>query len=118
MVAGEAGVQTAAAQYESFCLRCHGTAGDVLPEYRAANFHVEEGMQCEHCHGPGEHYAKEDVMKDRKRAMEAGLQMPKLDMCLTCHNPKPSHAKLKAPAFDVKAAWERIKHPLTQEKTR
>lgn len=112
MVAGEAGIKTAAPQHESLCLKCHGTAGDVAPESRSANFHIEEGVQCEHCHGPGEHYTRADVMKERQAAISLGLRMPdKPGYCLECHGPKPSHAKLGKPPFDPKAAWEKIKHP-------
>ncbi len=112
VVAEDAGIRTAAPQYESFCLKCHGTAGDVAPESRAANFHIEEGVQCEHCHGPGERYAKAEVMRDKPKALGLGLRIPeKPDYCLGCHAPKPSHAKLGKPPFDPKTAWEKIKHP-------
>jgi YVTN family beta-propeller protein len=111
-VARAAGVKTQAPQYEAFCLRCHGTAADSEPEYRAANFHVEEGVQCEHCHGPGERYAKDDVMRDKQKAIGLGLVIPqKPEYCLGCHAPKPSHAALAKPPFDLKTAWEKIKHP-------
>jgi hypothetical protein len=112
MVAKEAGIKTAAPQYEAFCLRCHGTAAESEPQYRAANFHVEEGVQCEHCHGPGENYVKPEIMKDRAKAIKMGLIIPeKPEYCLTCHAPKPSHVQLHKPPFDLKSAWEKIKHP-------
>jgi YVTN family beta-propeller protein len=113
MVAKAAGIKTAAPQYEAFCLRCHGTAADSEPEYRAVNFHVEEGVQCEHCHGPGERYAREEIMKDKQKAIGLGLVIPQRpEYCLGCHAPKPSHSELKKPPFDLKTAWEKIKHPL------
>lgn len=49
------------------CLACHGT-GDA-PAGRA--YFAEVG--CEACHGPGGHYAEDDVMRDPPLARALGL---------------------------------------------
>jgi len=91
-------------------LKCHGTAADAPPEYRAETFHVEEGVQCERCHGPGEKYATEEVMKDRKRAMSLGLIRPTKDVCMSCHKPKPSHEFMHRSPFDFDTNYQKIVH--------
>jgi hypothetical protein len=97
-------------QNSAICLQCHGTAVSVPASYRADTFHVEEGVQCERCHGPGEKYATEEVMKDKNKAMSLGLIMPTKDICMSCHAPKPSHEFMKKKPFDFEAAYSRIKH--------
>jgi YVTN family beta-propeller protein len=99
---------TAMPQNSAQCLTCHGTAAKVPAEYRVSHFRVEEGVKCERCHGPGEHYAKEEVMKDRQKALAAGLRMPTEQDCLSCHAPKPSHQLLGKPAFDYDKAILKI----------
>jgi YVTN family beta-propeller protein len=94
------------------CLGCHATAAEEEDWQRAEGFHLEDGLQCEACHGPGSEYAPEDVMKDRMKAMMHGLKMPKKDDCLMCHRAKGSHdAVLKKKPFDLAMAWQAIAHP-------
>jgi hypothetical protein len=95
-------------QRSATCLKCHGTAADVLPEFVAEQLHIEDGVQCERCHGPGEKYAIEQVMKDKKLAMSLGLQMPTEQFCLACHQKKPSHEVLKKKPWDYAGAIQKI----------
>ncbi len=97
-------------QNSAVCLQCHGTAASVPEQYRAETFHVEDGVQCERCHGPGERYATEEIMKDRQRAMSLGLIRPTGDLCMGCHKPKPSHEFMNKKPFDFESAYSRIKH--------
>jgi YVTN family beta-propeller protein len=100
-------------QESAICLGCHGTAWHAEDWQKDDTFHIEEGVQCEGCHGPGSEYASADVMKDRMAAMKAGLQMPDRDSCMNCHVEKGSHvAVLKRPPVDLKAGWESLLHPL------
>jgi YVTN family beta-propeller protein len=92
------------------CLTCHATAATVSKEYRTPGFHIEEGVKCEACHGPGEKYIAEEIMRDRNVATTAGLLMPTEKDCMTCHKPKPSHDMLKKKPFDYAAAWKKIVH--------
>ncbi len=60
------------------CIGCHTTAGKTdLP-----------GVQCEACHGPGSEYKAINVMKDKAKAMAAGLKIPTEKDCVVCHNKK------------------------------
>lgn len=95
------------------CLGCHATAADAEDWERAEGFHLEDGLQCEACHGPGSEYAPEEIMRDRMKAMMNGLKMPKKEDCMICHRMKGSHeAVLKGKPFDLETAWQAIAHPI------
>jgi YVTN family beta-propeller protein len=103
-------------QEATMCLGCHATGAEAEEWERDDTFHLEDGVQCEKCHGAGSEYMDEDVMTDPKAAQAAGLKMPKKSDCLNCHKVKGSHvAVLKVKTFDVDAAWELLQHP-TPEK--
>jgi len=94
------------------CLGCHTTAAEAENWERGEGFHLEDGLQCEACHGPGSEYATAEVMQDRMKAMAAGLRMPSKDDCYICHRTKGSHeAVLKTQPFKLDVAWETIAHP-------
>ncbi|MGE5458768.1 MAG: multiheme c-type cytochrome, partial [Methanococcaceae archaeon] len=38
------------------CLKCHASGYDTDAALKAAKFKVEDGVQCETCHGPGSEY--------------------------------------------------------------
>lgn len=93
------------------CLKCHTTASDVEAWQRDETFLLEDGIQCEYCHGPGSEYSDAAVMADGEAAMKAGLQMPGEDFCLVCHMPKGSHdAVLETRAFDYRVFLSEIAH--------
>jgi YVTN family beta-propeller protein len=97
-------------QNSAICLQCHGTAANVPAEYRADTFHVEDGVQCERCHGPGEKYATEEAMMDKNKAISLGLIIPTKDVCMNCHLSKPSHEFMNIKPFDFESAYSRIQH--------
>jgi hypothetical protein len=45
--------------------------------------HAAKGLDCEGCHGAGADYAK--VMRDRAKAVAAGLLIPTVATCQRCH---------------------------------
>lgn len=103
-------------QKAKLCLGCHATAADAENWEKAEGFHLEDGLQCEVCHGPGSEYSPADIMNDRMKAMMHGLTMPKKDDCLLCHRAKGSHdAVLKKKPFDLEMAWQAIAHPAPKE---
>ncbi len=97
-------------QNSAICLKCHGTAADAPPEYRLPTFHIEEGVQCETCHGPGEKYATEEVMKHRQNAIILGLRIPAKDVCMNCHLARPSHDFMNKKPFDFEERYKKIAH--------
>ncbi len=99
-------------QQSPLCLGCHATAAEAEPWERDPSFAIQDGVQCEHCHGPGSEYADAAVMMNRELAMKRGLRMPAMEECQACHAPKGSHdAVLKGDRLDMAAAWEQIQHP-------
>ncbi len=70
--------------FEAACLPCHATGGDgSLP-----------GVQCEACHGPGSRYKSLQIMKDRQKAVAAGLVIPDQATCDTCHDGQDHHRRV------------------------
>lgn len=99
-------------QKSRMCLGCHATGSHAEAWERDETFHLEDGVQCEKCHGPGSEYMDEAVMADPEAASAAGLVIPDKDSCMNCHKVKGSHvAVLQSPKFDLDKAWSRLAHP-------
>ncbi len=98
-------------QESPVCLGCHATAADTEEWEREPGFFIQDGVQCEKCHGPGSEYMDPEVMSNRQAAMQAGLRMPTRDLCMVCHNEKGSHLAVhKLPKLDMEEAWKTIAH--------
>ena len=71
---------------------------------------MKDGVQCEVCHGPGSDYKSVTVMKDKEKALAAGLIVSKDDpkLCEKCHNSESPSFK----EFKYKVMWEKIKHTI------
>jgi len=91
-------------QFTSWSATKHAKAFDSLkPEDRAkkecVDCHVTgdktdlPGVQCEACHGPGSDYKAINLMKDKPKAIAAGLIIPTEKNCVTCHNKKSPNFK-------------------------
>ena len=64
------------------------------------------GVQCESCHGGGQYYHPNYVMKDKELSRILGLLDPKEAQCKQCHNER---APSVVP-FDFANMWGRIDH--------
>lgn len=105
-IAKEKGV--GAADKAAACLKCHAITADAAQ--RGPKFKVEDGVQCETCHGPGSGYKTMKIMKDKNLAIQNGL-MVHADgekFCVTCHNSESPTFK----GFKYAEAWAKIKHPV------
>jgi YVTN family beta-propeller protein len=99
------------AQESPMCLGCHATGADAEPWEKDPTFYVQDGVQCEKCHGPGSEYSDAKVMMDRQAAMMAGLKMPAKADCTSCHNVKGSHVAVhNKPKLNVDEAWKTVAH--------
>ena len=92
-------------QEAAACLGCHATAYDTESWEREDTFFLEDGLQCESCHGPGSEYIGPNVMNDlidREKAAAYGLKIPRERDCLICHLVKGSHvAILNSTTVDI-----------------
>ncbi|MFH0980510.1 MAG: multiheme c-type cytochrome [Planctomycetota bacterium] len=99
-------------QKAALCLGCHVTGYEAEGWEKEDTFFLEDGIQCETCHGPGSEYIGPEVMSDtmdREKAARAGLKIPGERECMVCHNVKGSHvAVLRTPAIDIKKELESI----------
>ena len=99
-------------QNAAMCLGCHSTGAEAEDWELDPEFRIEDGVQCEKCHGPGSEYMPAEIMTDPEAAMQAGLKMPEISDCMVCHVEKGSHVAVHSlPALDLSEAWVRIAHP-------
>jgi outer membrane biosynthesis protein TonB len=63
------------------CRMCHR----VQHQSWAESAHAKKGLDCEACHGNGSDYWPASVMRDRAKAVAAGLVLPGVDRCRACH---------------------------------
>lgn len=93
-------------QKDPKCLECHTTKAFLKAE--AGPAYVEaEGVGCEGCHGAGSDYKAMAVMKDRAKAVAAGMVVPDEKTCVKCHNEKSPTYK----PFKFAEAVKVIAHP-------
>lgn len=93
------------------CLKCHvtgyGQAADLLDK----KYDPKDGVMCESCHGPGGDYFKKEVMKEKDKAIAAGLVLPKEEVCKKCHNPESPGYK----EFNFDEFYKKIAHPMPKK---
>jgi len=112
-IAEKAGIKGPASESEK-CLKCH-VAGAGLPAASfMPTFVKEDGVQCENCHGPGADFKTMAVMKDKAKAVAAGLVLLSVKdgtaekKCKTCHNEESPTFK----SFAFKESWAKIAHDI------
>ena len=110
MMGEKCGIESSCSTKSMMCRACHATAAAATEDGRAPGFHIEEGVKCEACHGPGGEYCKEEIMADSAAAKDAGLLIPTEGDCMKCHKEKASHEMLKTPPFDYRMAWGKMAH--------
>lgn len=97
------------------CLSCHTSGLEVDAKFRGPKFKIEDGVQCETCHGAGNDYKSIKIMKNRKLAMKNGLVNVfenTEEFCRTCHNPEsPTFS-----GFNFKEMWAKIEHEIPHRK--
>lgn len=110
-IAVEKGSDKAAVETEA-CLKCHAVGYNVAAELKEKKFKVEEGVQCETCHGAGSEYKSLKVMKNKEEAIKSGLLVHEdiAKFCVTCHNSESPTYK----EFDFETYWAKIKHNIPE----
>jgi len=97
------------------CLKCHVTAFGVDAKLIEASFKMEDGVQCEACHGPGSKYKSLKVMKALYKGTqdpaEVGYIVSDEKLCVKCHNEEsPTYKPFK---FDESS--KKIAHPVPKK---
>jgi len=110
-IAKEKGSDKAAVETEA-CLKCHAVGYNVASELVEKKFKVEDGVQCETCHGAGSEYKSLKVMKNKEEAIKNGLLIHEdiTKFCVTCHNSESPTYK----EFDFETYWAKIKHNIPE----
>jgi len=91
------------AQKDKKCLKCHVTGYE---QPTTDKYSMEEGVTCEACHGPGEHYWSMKVMQNKELAVKNGLVEPTEELCVACHNKESPTYK----AFKYEEAYKLVEH--------
>ena len=95
-------------QESYICLGCHSSGAQAEDWEKDDTFRVDDGVQCETCHGPGSGYKKKKVMADHEKSLAAGLIVPDEKTCTKCHNEEsPTFA-----GFDFAEASKKIDHSI------
>jgi hypothetical protein len=108
-IAAELGHSTKAVETED-CLKCHASGYNVDASLLDKKFKIEDGVQCETCHGAGSDYKSMKIMKSREESIANGMIFfeNKEDYCIGCHNAEsPTYVE-----FVFEEMWEQIKHPV------
>ena len=105
------------------CLSCHVTAFDAKSDPHVPDkIKIEDGVQCEACHGPASDHVKDGqarkMKKDESVDPTKSIGHPDVKVCVTCHNDKsptwnPERYTLddgSKVGFDFKQAWKKIEH--------
>jgi len=68
------------------CVRCHATAkNSVPPPTDLSGYHVDEGVGCESCHGPGEAHVANPGLDNIVRLGESCPECVLEALCTSCH---------------------------------
>jgi hypothetical protein len=112
-IAKEKGFETPAVETAE-CLKCHATGYNLEASLLGEKFKVEDGVQCETCHGPGSDYKNMKIMKSHEESVAHGMtEITDIEnFCKTCHNPESPTFK----DINITEAWEQIKHPVPDKK--
>ena len=95
------------------CLKCHVSGHGVDASLLSSKFNIEDGVQCETCHGAGSEYKSKKVMEDHAKSVAAGMTEYENEaaiekQCRTCHNEESPNFK----GFNFEEMWAKIKHPV------
>ena len=97
------------------CLKCHVTAHGIDAARLGKKYSVEEGVSCEACHGAGDDYDSNKIMKaivsGETDGATVGLVTPTAAVCTGCHNEESPTFK----GFDFDEYVAKIAHPIPEE---
>jgi YVTN family beta-propeller protein len=92
------------------CLYCHATAADEGPRWAAGSFSIEDGVQCEACHGAGSLHV--DAARSNGADPRSLIGSGDRDDCESCHTDRPSHRAVLEEGFTLAPADSLYKTPV------
>lgn len=118
-------------QKQEACLVCHTTGYGADEDRFSRRFKMENGVQCEACHGAGEEYKSKRTMKkiseergpdgtgDSPTAKKTGLIFPDENTCKRCHTQQiefngKTYKNPRYEEFNFDERWDQIKHPIPE----
>ncbi len=110
--AREAGKKVGVAdpQKSEKCLKCHTPSLDVDPALISSTFKVDQGVQCESCHGPGSDHVvnMKAMLKTKDKSTPMAIDKIELEekSCVKCHNSESPNYK----PFVFDEFWTKIAH--------
>ncbi|MGD8780231.1 MAG: cytochrome c family protein [Ignavibacteria bacterium] len=115
-IAADKGIEGKAAEAAE-CLKCHVTGHGMDAVMFNKGFKMEDGVQCETCHGAGSEYKSMKIMKDHAKSVAAGMKDYTVEgaaeaQCKTCHNEESPTYK----TFVFEEQWAKIAHPIPEKK--
>lgn len=99
-------------QKDDKCLKCHSIGHGLPAAQIKKGFKIEDGVQCESCHGPGDDHFKARMKDSTKPGSvpmgkdEIDVATRSMELCGKCHNPEsPTHKPMC-----LKEAMAKIEH--------
>jgi hypothetical protein len=117
-VAHRSEISTNAAARELDCNACHRPPSRTVRARFEPEYHPEDGVQCETCHGPGGEHERIEVAKDTLAGHRIFVPEQNADLCQACHyNEKPLHVPSETglPLFNHAKWRKRIEHKTPPE---
>ncbi len=96
------------------CLGCHAGGMGVGDGPTGDGFQIQEGVQCEACHGPAGRLVNTAAGADSLVMDHKVMVKSDSDTCVKCHTMRPSHTRVKARPWDYAVRWRRIQHGLEE----
>lgn len=98
-------------QHHRVCLTCHSAGADEGSRWHAATFRIDDGVQCESCHGAGSIHVEQQ--RGGAAAGPASLiRRGSLSDCIACHRARPSHVEVLERGFALEPADAQYKTPV------
>lgn len=106
------------------CLKCHVTTYSADTKKTADGIALEDGVQCESCHGPASLHVEDGKKKKKGENVDISAHQTRPDVkaCVVCHNDQsptwnPERYTLAdgtKSGFDFAQAWAKIKHEIPE----
>jgi len=97
------------------CLGCHATSAEEGPRWTRATFHIEDGVQCESCHGPGSLHTDAAFASRPSLGAKTNpwIRAGDRNRCADCHVKRASHQEVLESGFKLAPEDREYKTPVS-----